>query len=196
VHVLRHHVVRNVSSTVLPAVTLQIPTVVFVEAGLAFLDLSDPELLSWGNAVAQGITHFNTRWWVATVPLVVLVVTLLAFDVLGDTLRDVLDPWLERPVGVRAKEWAGGRESALPVSEVDAVVVVAVDVVAPQFVLVVVVVPAEHVLDLVRQVVVVIVVVAHVSAPPVVVVDRADGPETVVLCGVHRFADVVVLEVP
>jgi peptide/nickel transport system permease protein len=94
-HVLRHHIVRNVSSTVLPAVTLQIPTVIFVEAGLAFLDLSDPELLSWGNIIAQGIAHFNTRWWVASVPLVVLVVTLLAFNVLGDTLRDVLDPRLE-----------------------------------------------------------------------------------------------------
>jgi peptide/nickel transport system permease protein len=94
-HVLRQHVARNVTSVVVPAVTLQIPTLIFTETALAFLDISDPQLPSWGRIIARGIPYVETRWWVAGVPLLVLVVTLLAFNVLGDALRDVLDPRLE-----------------------------------------------------------------------------------------------------
>lgn len=95
VHVLRTHVLRNVSSTVVPAVTLQVPVLILTEAALSFIDLGDPQLYSWGQVIARGLARFDTHWWIAGIPLVFLIATLLAFNVLGDALRDVLDPRLE-----------------------------------------------------------------------------------------------------
>lgn len=71
------------------------PLLIVVEASVAFLGFGAPLSLSWGTLIADGLGHFPTLWWQAVVPAVMLIVTTLALNVLGDELRDVLDPRME-----------------------------------------------------------------------------------------------------
>lgn len=97
--VVRRHILPNVSGSVVTATTLQIPAIILAEAALAYLRLSETTLPSFGDVIAGGTigavlrwTDFVQAWWIATVPAVFLALTVLSFGVLGDALRDVLDP--------------------------------------------------------------------------------------------------------
>lgn len=106
--ILRRHVVPNTSSTVVTAITLQLPMLVALEATFAYL-FSTSELgmarasvwredLSWGYTIALGVggEGFPTLlWWAAVIPAVPLLATTLALSLLGDGLRDALDPRVE-----------------------------------------------------------------------------------------------------
>ena len=91
---IRTHLVPNVSSTVVTSVTLQIPALIVIEVTLSFLGIGAPGIWSWGNLVLIGMEYFPTFWWVAVFPLAAILLTVVAFYVLGDALRDVLDPRL------------------------------------------------------------------------------------------------------
>ncbi len=93
--IVRRHVIPNVSNTIVTAATAQMPLLIVVEASIAFLGFSDPLSLSWGTLIADGLGRFPTLWWQAIVPAVLLIVTALSLNVLGDELRDVLDPRME-----------------------------------------------------------------------------------------------------
>jgi peptide/nickel transport system permease protein len=90
--VVRRHIVPNVSTTILTAVTLQIPTLIIIEATLSYLVLGDPRVYSWGQMVGVGMREFPTYWWVPTMPVVALLLTVVSLNVLGDALRDAFDP--------------------------------------------------------------------------------------------------------
>lgn len=92
--ILRRHLLPNVSSTVITATTHLIPLLILAEAAIAFLNLGPATLPSWGQTIARGFEsdYFLRTWWVWMVPLVLLVATVVAFSVLGDALRDALDP--------------------------------------------------------------------------------------------------------
>ncbi|KTG08685.1 hypothetical protein AUR64_18650 [Haloprofundus marisrubri] len=90
--VVTRHLVPNVSNTVLTAVTLQIPTLLVVEATLSYLGFVPGGARTWGNLIALGLRGFPQYWWVVAPPVVVLFLTVVAFNVVGDALRDVLDP--------------------------------------------------------------------------------------------------------
>lgn len=90
--VVRRHVVPNVAPVVVTAVTNRIPLLILAEATFAFLDLSDPEVASWGRVLSVGTGDILVLWWVAVVPVVVLLLTVLAFSTLGDAFQEVLDP--------------------------------------------------------------------------------------------------------
>ncbi|WP_101296575.1 ABC transporter permease [Halegenticoccus soli] len=90
--ILRRHVIPNVSNTVITAATLTIPFLILAEAGLSFLGLGDPTTFSWGQTIADGRGELAGAWWISTVPGVFLFFTVLAFNFLGDALRDALDP--------------------------------------------------------------------------------------------------------
>jgi peptide/nickel transport system permease protein len=96
--IVRKHIVPNVSNTVISAVTLQIPTLIVIEAALSYLALGDPTVTSIGNAISGALnqTEFPAYWWVSTAPLVALLITVVALNLFGDTMRDVLDPRMER----------------------------------------------------------------------------------------------------
>ncbi|MFB6309323.1 MAG: ABC transporter permease [Haloarculaceae archaeon] len=91
-HVIRKHILPNVSSTVITNLTLLIPGLILFEAGLAFLSLGDPTIPSWGQTIAAGRSDLSSAWWISTLPGVVLFLTILAFNFVGDALRDALDP--------------------------------------------------------------------------------------------------------
>jgi peptide/nickel transport system permease protein len=94
-HVVRNHLVPNVSGTVITAATLAIPGYILAEAALSFLQLGDPTLPSWGQVIAAGRTDLGEAWWISTIPGVFLFFTILAFNFVGDALRDALDPRTE-----------------------------------------------------------------------------------------------------
>jgi peptide/nickel transport system permease protein len=91
-YVIRRHLVPNVSNSVITAATLLIPGFILFEASLSFLSLGDPTVPSWGLVIATGRSDLSTAWWISTVPGVFLFTTILAFNFLGDALRDALDP--------------------------------------------------------------------------------------------------------
>ncbi|WP_435186191.1 ABC transporter permease [Halobellus sp. EA9] len=86
------HVVPNVSNSIVTAATLNIPILILSEAALSFIGLGNATLPSWGQTIAAGRGDLATAWWVSTVPGVFLFATILAFNFVGDALRDALDP--------------------------------------------------------------------------------------------------------
>lgn len=89
---MRKHLLPNVSNSVITAATLLIPGFILFEAALAFLDLGDPTVPSWGQVIADGRDEIGRAWWISTLPGFFLFFTILAFNFLGDALRDALDP--------------------------------------------------------------------------------------------------------
>jgi peptide/nickel transport system permease protein len=90
--IIRRHILPNVSNTVITNATLLIPGLILLEAALAFLGLTDPSVSSWGKTISAGRGDLSSAWWIATIPGVFLFFTILAFNFLGDALRDALDP--------------------------------------------------------------------------------------------------------
>jgi len=91
-HVIRRHIVPNVSNSIITAATLNIPFLILAEAGLSFLGLGDPTVPSWGQTIAAGRSQLSDAWWISTIPGIFLFLTILSFNFLGDALRDALDP--------------------------------------------------------------------------------------------------------
>lgn len=91
-HIIQRHIIPNVSNTIITAATLLIPSLVLFEATLSFLGLGDPTAYSWGQVISTGRSSLTTAWWISTIPGIFLFFTILAFNFLGDALRDALDP--------------------------------------------------------------------------------------------------------
>jgi len=100
VRILWRHILPNVAAPVIVSATLAIGNVISLEAGLSYLGIGAHEpQASWGSIFFEGVAFFAGNWWVVFFPGVAIVVTVLAFNVLGDALRDVLDPrHLHEPV--------------------------------------------------------------------------------------------------
>ena len=86
------HLIPNVLSPVIVITTLSIPGVILAEAALSFIGLGDPTVTSWGVILQAGQRSLDTTWWVAVEPGILLFLTVLAFNFLGDGLRDAFDP--------------------------------------------------------------------------------------------------------
>jgi len=89
------HVLPNIASTLIVAATLSFPEVVLLESGLSFLGLGvQPPMTSLGNMVGYGREYITRAPWILLSPSVVIVLTTLSVSILGDWLRDRLDPTL------------------------------------------------------------------------------------------------------
>jgi oligopeptide transport system permease protein len=87
------HIVPNLLGPVVVYVTLTIPGVILAESFLSFLGLGVQEpLTSLGTLISQGANQMDLAPWMLVFPAIVMVVTLLAFNFIGDGLRDALDP--------------------------------------------------------------------------------------------------------
>jgi peptide/nickel transport system permease protein len=67
---------------------------ILFEAALAFLGLSDPSIASWGRLIGEGRATLRTAWFIAAIPGLAIIVTVLALNLLGDGLNDALNPRL------------------------------------------------------------------------------------------------------
>jgi len=89
------HIIPNVLGPVIVAATLGLGNIILIEAGLSFLGLSvQPPTPSWGNIIDGGREYLVQAWWVSTFPGLAIVATVVAFNLIGDGLRDALDPRL------------------------------------------------------------------------------------------------------
>jgi ABC-type dipeptide/oligopeptide/nickel transport system permease subunit len=90
---LGRHLLPNALAPIVVAVTLGVAGNILAEAWLSFLGLgARPPLPSWGTMITEGQSYLTTRPWVCVYPGLALLVTVLAFNLLGDGLRDALDP--------------------------------------------------------------------------------------------------------
>jgi len=92
------HLLPNALTPVFVDAALRLGDTILIEASLSFLGLGiQPPQASWGNLIADGRDALASAWWVAAFPGAALVVAVLAFNLLGEGLRDALDPRRRRP---------------------------------------------------------------------------------------------------
>lgn len=93
--IMMRHLIPNVLAPVIVTATLGIGNTIVMEAGLSFLGLGvSPPTPTWGSMVSEGRDVLLNAWWVATFPGLTIVLVVLAFNLVGDGLRDALDPRL------------------------------------------------------------------------------------------------------
>lgn len=95
--VIWRHIVPNVMPTFIVLATLTVATVIVTESSLSFLGLGvQPPTVSWGIMLTSGRDYLTSAWWLTTLPGLAITFTVLGILYLGDWLRDVLDPRLDR----------------------------------------------------------------------------------------------------
>ncbi len=90
------HVLPNVVAPIIVLATLNVASVIIAESSLSFLGLGvQPPVVTWGLMLADGRDHLATSWWLSTFPGIAITMTSLGMIMLGDWLRDVLDPRMQ-----------------------------------------------------------------------------------------------------
>lgn len=98
--VIWRHIVVNLASTIIVMASLEVARMIILESFLSFLGLGiPPEVPSWGGMLGEGRVYVLTRWWLATFPGLAIFATTLGINLLGDGLRDFLDPYRSRAAG-------------------------------------------------------------------------------------------------
>jgi len=98
--VIWRHILPNAMAPVLVAMTLGIPAAILTESGLSFLGLGvQPPHASWGNILNEGKDAIEIGWWLSAYPGVAILVTVLSYNLLGEGIRDALDPRLRQSAG-------------------------------------------------------------------------------------------------
>ena len=91
--ILFREILPNLVAPIIVYTTLVIPTNILLEAALSYLGVGiTPPQASWGQMIADSTSIFNTAWWYFAFPGAALLITVLAFNLLGDGIRDALDP--------------------------------------------------------------------------------------------------------
>lgn len=95
--IITRHLLPNVMNTVMVLMTLQVSWAILVESSLSFLGVGiPPPTPGWGLMVADGREYIATAWWVSLIPGLAIMITCLAFNMVGDWVRDRLDPRLRQ----------------------------------------------------------------------------------------------------
>jgi len=93
IRIFWRHLLPNALPPVLIDTTLRIGDLILIEAALSFLGFGvQPPIPSWGNMVADGASALTSAWWVAAFPGIAICLAVIAFNLLGDGIRDSLDP--------------------------------------------------------------------------------------------------------
>jgi peptide/nickel transport system permease protein len=96
IRIIMRHIIPNIMAPVLVISTLRIALAILSAAALSFLGLgAQPPTPDWGAMIANGREYLRTAWWVGTFPGIAIMLTVLGFNMMGDGLRDVLDPRLK-----------------------------------------------------------------------------------------------------
>ncbi len=92
---IARHIIPNALSPVLVAATFGVAGAILVESGLSFLGLGvQPPEPSWGNSLTSGKDNITVAWWLSLFPGFAILVTVLSYNLIGEGLRDALDPRL------------------------------------------------------------------------------------------------------
>ncbi|MCC6176297.1 MAG: ABC transporter permease [Chloroflexi bacterium] len=91
--ILVRHILPNVQAPILVVATVQVATMILLESGLSFLGLGvQPPTPAWGTMLAEGRDYLSNAWWISTIPGIAISLAVLSANMLGDGLRDLLDP--------------------------------------------------------------------------------------------------------
>jgi peptide/nickel transport system permease protein len=91
--IIFRHLMPNTLTPVIVAATLRIGSIILTEAGLSFLGLGvQPPTPSWGNIINEGRDSLLNQWWISTFPGIAILSTVVCFNLIGDGIRDALDP--------------------------------------------------------------------------------------------------------
>jgi peptide/nickel transport system permease protein len=100
--VVFRHILPNALAPVLVAMTLGVPAAILTESGLSFLGLGvQPPYATWGNILNDGKDSIEIAWWMTVYPGLAILITVLSYNLLGEGLRDALDPRLRQSRGAR-----------------------------------------------------------------------------------------------
>ena len=95
--IITKHIFPNVVNTLVVLITLQVGFLIIVESSLSFLGAGvPPPTPAWGSMVASGRDYIVSAWWVSAIPGIAIMLLVIAFNMLGDWLRDRLDPKLRQ----------------------------------------------------------------------------------------------------
>jgi ABC-type dipeptide/oligopeptide/nickel transport system permease subunit len=95
--IITKHLLPNTLAVIIVAATLGIPGAILTEAGLSFIGLGvNPPNPSWGSMISDGVEQLRSYPHILIAPAVVLSLTVLSFNFVGDGLRDALDPWMKK----------------------------------------------------------------------------------------------------
>lgn len=95
VRIMARHILPNIISPLIVIWTFSVATIIVVESGLSFLGLGiQPPAPAWGSMLSDGRELLATAWWLATFPGLAIMLVVLAVNIFGDALRDILDPRL------------------------------------------------------------------------------------------------------
>lgn len=93
--IIFRHILPNALAPVFVSATLKVASAILIEAGLSFLGFGvQPPRPSWGNILTEGRTYIFDAWWLTVFPGLAILITVLSFNLLGEGLRDALDPRL------------------------------------------------------------------------------------------------------
>lgn len=100
IKVVFKHVLPNCLTPIMIQASMDFGSVILTSASLSFLGLgAQPPTPEWGLMVSTGRTYFLTQWWIVTFPGIAIFVTVLSFNLMGDGLREILDPKMRRQIG-------------------------------------------------------------------------------------------------
>jgi len=88
-------ILPNCLAPVIIVASILVATAILVEAGLAFLGLSDPNVMTWGKMIGDGRDSLRTAWYLSAIPGVAILVTVLGLSLVGEGLNDALNPRLK-----------------------------------------------------------------------------------------------------
>ena len=96
IQIIFREILPNALPPVIVYASVIMATAILLESALAFLNLSDPNVPSWGNLIGTGRSVLRTQWYVSAIPGVVILLTVLAVSLVGQGLNDALNPRLKR----------------------------------------------------------------------------------------------------
>jgi peptide/nickel transport system permease protein len=100
IRLMARHILPNILASILVLSTLRIAQAITTEASLSFLGLGvPPPTPTWGSMIADGRIYLRTSPWVAIIPGIMIMLIVMAFNLFGDGLRDLLDPKLRGSKG-------------------------------------------------------------------------------------------------
>jgi len=95
--IIFRHILPNAVAPILVAMTLGIPAAILTEAGLSFLGLGvQPPYATWGNILNDGRDYIEIAWWLTLYPGLAILITVLSYNLMGEGIRDALDPRLRQ----------------------------------------------------------------------------------------------------
>ncbi|HEY4250409.1 MAG TPA: ABC transporter permease [Roseomonas sp.] len=90
--IILRHILPNALAPIVVTASVMVANAILIEAGLSFLNMGDPNLVSWGSMIGDGRPLLRTAWYLTAMPGTAIALTVMAINLVGDGLNDVLNP--------------------------------------------------------------------------------------------------------